>query len=127
MTGTLTILSPQAQAVNGFNWASVPPRPAFGRPIDCPLNTPFESVGDQTGGRSFEAPRRQEIQIADGLGRFSMTGGQVNDILGTVKGHALARFTSTYTVWFATSPSASPRNHRLEVKLSQFARATVIR
>jgi hypothetical protein len=47
-----------------------------------------------------------------------MTGGQVNDILGTVKRHALARFTSTYTVWFAPSRSASPRNHKLEVKLA---------
>ena len=96
-----------------------PPRPpAFGKPIDCPLNRPFESVGDQTGGRSFEAPRRAGPDPAAGLERFSMTGGQVNNILEAVKRHALARFTSTYTVWFAPSPSASPRNHKLEVKLA---------
>jgi hypothetical protein len=52
-----------------------------------------------------------------GLGRFSMTGGQVNDILETVKRHALSRFTSTYTVWFVPSLSASPRKHKLEVRL----------
>src|SRR5262249_7935321 len=86
--------------------------------IDCPLNKPFESVGNQTGGRSFEAPRRPELQGGDGLSRVSMTGGQVNDILGTVKRHALARFASTYTVGLVPSPSASPRNHKLEVKLA---------
>jgi hypothetical protein len=87
--------------------------------IDCPLNTPFQSVGTSTGGRSFEAARRPHTQgDPDGLARFSMTGGQVNNILEAVKRHALARFTSTYTVWFAPSPSASPRNHKLEVKLA---------
>lgn len=85
--------------------------------IDCPLNKPFESVGNQTGGRSFEAPRRTESQSGD-LDRFSMTGSQVNDILETIKRHALARFTSSYTVWFAPSPSGSPRKHKLEVKLA---------
>jgi hypothetical protein len=85
--------------------------------IDCPLNKPFESVGNQTGGRSFEAPRRTESQSGD-LDRFSMTGSQVNDILETVKRHALARFSTSYTVWFAPSPSGSPRKHKLEVKLA---------
>ena len=47
-----------------------------------------------------------------------MSGGQVNDILEAVKRHALARFTSNYTVWFAPSPSASPRQHKLEVRLA---------
>jgi hypothetical protein len=47
-----------------------------------------------------------------------MTGPQVNDILETVKRHALARFTSSYTLWFAPSPSGAPRKHKLEVKLA---------
>src|SRR5262249_12276879 len=66
--------------------------------INCPLNTPFESVGKQTGGRSFEAARQPETQSHKGLERFSMTGGQVNDILKAVKSHALARFSSSYSV-----------------------------
>ena len=85
---------------------------------DCPLNKPFESVGISTGGRGFEAPRRpHDVQPDGGLARFSMTSPQMNDILETVKRHALARFTSSYTLWFAPSPSASPRKHKLEVKL----------
>jgi len=55
-----------------------------------------------------------------------MTGGQVNDILDAVKTHALARFTSSYTVWFAPSPSASPRKHKLEVKLAPKSSGKVI-
>jgi hypothetical protein len=47
-----------------------------------------------------------------------MTGPQVNHILETVKSHALARFTSSYTLWFAPSPSGAPRKHKLEVKLA---------
>ena len=105
-----------------FQWGrclAPPPEHGF---IDCPLNTPFQSVGNQTGGGSFEAARRQVLQDeigGDPLDRFSMTGGQVNDILQTVKSQALARFTSTYTVWFAPSPSASPRKHKLEVRLAE--------
>jgi len=88
--------------------------------IDCPLNKPFESVANQTGGRSFEAARRQNIQRDEGprLNWFSMTGDEVNGILQAVKRHALARFTSSYTVWFAPTPSESPRKHKLEVKLA---------
>jgi hypothetical protein len=90
--------------------------------IDCSLNVAFEDVGKQTGGRSFEATRRGPPIIlrseARPFDRFSMTGEQVKDILGAVKRHALARFTSTYTVWFAPSPSVSPREHKLEVKLA---------
>lgn len=87
--------------------------------IDCPLNKRLESIGTQTGGRSFEAARRQHTQgDPEGLSRFSMTGGQVNDILQSVKRHALARFRSMYTVWFAPSPTISARQHKLEVKLA---------
>jgi hypothetical protein len=98
--------------------------------IDCPLNVPFEDVGKQTGGRSFEPARRAPPKIprsgeARPLDRFSMAGGQVNDILEAVKRHALARFTSTYTVWFAPSPSTSPRNHKLEVRLATKSSAKV--
>jgi hypothetical protein len=89
--------------------------------IDCPLKKPFASVGISTGGRSFEAPRRpyDEAQPGSdgGLTRFSMTGPQVNNILESVKRHALARFTSSYTLWFAPSPSGARRKHKLEVKL----------
>jgi hypothetical protein len=52
------------------------------------------------------------------IDRFSMTGTQVSHILDAVKSHALAQFTATYRVWFAPSPSASPRKHTLEVKLA---------
>src|SRR5262249_46152592 len=98
--------------------------------IECPLNAPFEDVGKQTGGRSFEASRRGPPKISTSgetrtLDRFSMTGREVNDILGAVKRHALARFTSTYTVWFAPSPSASPRNHKLEVRFAAKSSAKV--
>ena len=87
--------------------------------IDCPLNKPFQSVGSSTGGRSFEAARRPHTSgDPAGLGRFSMTGGQVSNILEAVKRHALSRFTSSYTVWFAPSASASPRQHKLEVRLA---------
>jgi len=87
---------------------------------DCPLNKPFESVGISTGGRGFEAPRRphDEGQPDKKLTRFSMTGPQVNNILESVKRHALPRFTSSYTLWFAPSPSGAPRKHKLEVKLA---------
>lgn len=90
---------------------------------DCPLNVPFEDLGKQTGGLSFEAVRLGPPNLprsgeASPLNRFSMTGSQVNDILGAVKRHALARFTSSYTVWFAPLPSVSPRNHKLEVRLA---------
>jgi len=103
------------------------PGPAPERRLDeCPLNTPFASVGKQTGGRSFEAARQAvQLQTPRDIGaypplldRFSMTGRQANDILETVKRHALARFTASYTLWFTPSPSASSRTHKLEVKLA---------
>ena len=99
--------------------------PRRGRPpldselLDCPLNPPFKAIGTWTGGRSFEAARRAGPKLHPlGIDRFSMTGAQVNGILGAVKKDALARFTSTYRVWFAPSSSASPRKHTLEVKLA---------
>ncbi len=90
--------------------------------IDCPLNKPFENVGNQTGGRSFEAARRGGApklpSLHEGLQRFSMTGGQLTDIIQAVKKSALARFSSIYTVGFTPSSSNSPRKHKLEVKLA---------
>ena len=49
---------------------------------------------------------------------YSMTGGETEGILERVKRHALARFSSNYTVGFVPSPSDSPREHTLEVKLA---------
>jgi hypothetical protein len=56
------------------------------------------------------------------MGRFSMTGDEVNYIFDAVKRHAAARFTSSYTVWFAPSSAASPRKHKLEVRLAAIER-----
>ena len=98
--------------------------PRRGRPpldselLDCPLNARFKAVGNWTGGRSFEAARRAGSKLPSSIDRFSMTGTQVNDILDAVKEHVLARFTATYRVWFAPTPSDSPRKHTLEVKLA---------
>ena len=49
---------------------------------------------------------------------YSMTGGETHDVLERVKKHALARFSSNYTVGFVPSPSGAPREHKLEVKLA---------
>jgi hypothetical protein len=49
----------------------------------------------------------------------------VDDILEAVKRHALARFTSSCIVLFAPSPSASPRKHKLEVRLAVKSNAIV--
>jgi hypothetical protein len=70
-----------------------------------PYNETFESLGDLTGGRQFEA--------AD-----SISADKVRDILQVVKTHALARLRSTYTIGFMPSPSGSPREHKLEVRLA---------
>ncbi len=101
---------------------------------DCPgssalyINYPFELLGDLTGGLSFEAvyhPQTvrpgQEIpgfRLSEANTAFSMTGGEADDILERVKRHALARFSSSYSVGFVPSPSASRREHKLEVKLA---------
>ena len=100
--------------------------------IDCPLNVAFEDIGKHTGGRSFEAvrgappahlPRSDEPRPVD---RFSMTGAQVNEVLGAVKRHALARFVSTYTLWFTPTSAAPRRPHTLEVRLATKSSAKVV-
>lgn len=118
--GNYATFSPDGQWLQaGLCTAPALERPEFRGFIECPLNKRFGSIGRQTGGRSFEAARRQQTQRdPEGPGRFSMTGRQVNDILEAAKRHALARFTSSYTLWFAPSPSTSPRKHKLEVKLA---------
>lgn len=47
-----------------------------------------------------------------------MTGDETYDVLERVKRHALARFSSSFTVGFVPSPSGTPREHKLEVKLA---------
>jgi hypothetical protein len=89
-------------------------------------NYPFELLGDVTGGLRFNALNHCVKPDADttGLGLFllrngySMTGGETHDVLERVKKHALARFSSNYTVGFVPPPSDSPREHKLEVKLA---------
>jgi hypothetical protein len=94
------------------------------------LNYPFEVLGDFTGGLHFEAVNHSQPTkpgeggppyLSDSTTSlmFSMTAGETYDILERVKRHALARFTSSYTVGFAPPPSGTPREHKLEVKLAQ--------
>jgi len=93
------------------------------------LNYPFEVLGNLTGGLRFEAvnhtPPSNPGETTQGLVKsakhppaYSMTGGETDDILERVKKHALARFSSNYTVGFVPSPSGAPREHKLEVKLA---------
>jgi hypothetical protein len=49
---------------------------------------------------------------------YSMTGDETLDVLERVRRHALARFSSTYTVGFVPSPSGALRQHQLVVKLA---------
>lgn len=92
------------------------------------VNYPFELLGDLTGGLRFEAVYHPSTIAPgeDGPGFvlsgaptvFSMTGAETSDVLERVKRHALARFSSTYTIGFVPSPSSAPREHKLEVKLA---------
>ena len=80
-------------------------------------NYPFELLGDLTGGLRFDAMNHFVIPDADTQGLvlflspdgYSMTGGETHDILEQVKRHALARFSSNYTVGFVPAPSGAPR------------------
>ena len=89
-------------------------------------NYPFEVLGDLTGGLRFDAMNHLVAPNADTLGLvlflrpdgYSMTGGETHDILEQIKRHALARFSSSFTVGFVPSPSGAPREHKLEVKLA---------
>lgn len=52
------------------------------------------------------------------LYRNGSGGNEARDILERVKKHALARFSSSYSIGFVPSPSVAPREHELEVKLA---------
>jgi hypothetical protein len=88
-------------------------------------NYPFELLGDLTGGLRFDATNHFVIPDADTPGLvlflshdgYSMDGGETHHVLERVLNHALARFSSNYTVGFIPPPSDSPRQHKLEVKL----------
>lgn len=69
-----------------------------------PFNEEFERLGDLTGGLPFE--------VSD-----SLTAGKVRDIVEAVKIHASNRINSRYSIGFVPTPSDSPREHKLEVKL----------
>jgi hypothetical protein len=101
--------------------------PKCGAYVASYINYPFELLGDLTGALNFEAvnhfviPPDADIQgfvLALPPGADSMTGGETDDILERIKKHALARFSSNYTVGFVPSPSGAPREHKLEVKLA---------
>jgi hypothetical protein len=89
-------------------------------------NYPFELLGEVTGGIRFDAMNRFTASALDTPGLllllhrdgYSMTGAETLNILERVKSHALARFSSSYTLGFVPAPSESPRRHKLEVKLA---------
>lgn len=97
-------------------------------------NYPFELLGDLTGGLRFNAMNHFVIPDADtpdlvlflSPNSYSMTGGETGDILERVKKDALARFSSSYTVGFVPSPSGTPREHKLEVRLAPKSSGKVI-
>ena len=106
-----------------------------GRYVSSYYNYPFELLGDVTGGLRFDASNHHSVApYADTTGlvlaprpdEYSMTGTEALDVLERVKRHALARFSSTYTVAFGPSPSGAPRQHELEVKLASKSSGKVI-
>lgn len=106
--------------------AGRPNLPRDAPPVALYFNYPFELLGDLTGGLHFEAVNHSqplgeggERYIADATHSpvLTMTGAETDGILERVKRHALARFSSTYTVGFVPPPSDSPREHKLQVKL----------
>jgi hypothetical protein len=110
-----------------FGPADRPNLPPNSPPVAPYINYPFELLGDLTGGRNFEAVNHSQplgesgerfVMDRNTNPAFSMTGAETDHILERVKKHALARFSSTYTVGFVPSPSGAPREHRLEVKLA---------
>ncbi len=116
------------------------------------LNYPFELLGSLTGGLGFEAVNHPPPAIPGvaaqgsrdfttdqpgettaglvvlGMDRrqYSMSGRECQDVLERVKQHALARFSSSYTLGFVPAPSESPRRHKLEVKLAPKTNGKVI-
>jgi hypothetical protein len=110
-----------------FGPADRPDLPTNSPPVAPYINYPFELLGDLTGGRPFEAVNHSQPLGESGQRfvadrntnlAFSMTGAETDGILERVKKHALARFSSTYTVGFVPSPSGTAREHKLEVKLA---------
>jgi hypothetical protein len=108
-----------------------PDLPRGSPPVAPYINYPFEVLGDLTGGLHFESVNHSQQlgQITDSGQRyifdhtadlvFSMTGRETGEILEKVKRHALAGFTSNYTVGFMPSSTDAPRKHKLEVKLAR--------
>jgi hypothetical protein len=112
------------------------------------LNYPFELLGSLTGGLCFEAVNHappaepgatggfttdQPGETTRGLvvlgmdrRQYSMSGRESHDVLERVKQHALARFSSSYTIGFVPAPSESPQGHKLEVKLAPKTSGKVI-
>ena len=93
-------------------------------------NYPFEILGELTGGLRFDAINHFVTSADDTPGLllllhpdgYSMTGGETLRVLERVKRHSLARFSSNYVVGFVPSPSSTPHEHNLEVKLVQKSR-----
>jgi hypothetical protein len=104
-----------------------PDLPTGSPPFAPYINYPFEVLGDLTGGLHFEAVNHSQPLGKSGQRYifdhtadlvFSMTGRETAEILEKVKRHALAGFTSSYSVGFVPPPTDAPRKHKLEVKLA---------
>ena len=107
-----------------FGPADRPTLPPGYPPVARYINYPFEELGDLTGAHHFESVNHSTPLGESGerfvlsSRSFSMTGGEILDILKKVKNHALARFSSNYNVGFAPSATGAPREHQLEVRLT---------